>query len=81
MTCSKAIKSALQPKNHSLLGPAQTRCGVHYALQDWLQFEFRAADDAEYFGCCRLLLQNSASSPVRCCSASNNRTFSIAMTA
>ena len=41
----------------------------------------RIADDFQHFGGCGLLFQASESSRVRCCSASNSRAFSIAITA
>jgi hypothetical protein len=43
---------------------AETRCGVDHALQDRVQVELGAADDAQQLGRCSLLL-HSVSSRVR----------------
>ena len=64
-----------------LLGAAEPRRGVHDTLQDGLQLELGSADDAKYLRRRGLLLQRFGEFAVRCCSASNSRAFSMAMTA
>jgi hypothetical protein len=53
----KSICPFLLPIDHSLFGAAESHCGVHDALQDRLQLEIGATDDAEDLGRRRLLLQ------------------------
>ena len=57
MAGDKSICPFLLPIDHSLFGAAESHCGVHDALQDRLQLEIGATDDAEDLGRRRLLLQ------------------------
>ena len=52
----KSVCPILLSIDHSLFGAAELHRGSHDALQDRLQLEIGATDDAEDFGCCRLLL-------------------------
>ena len=53
----KSIGPLLLPIDHSLFGAAESHRGVHNALQDGLQLEIGATDDAEDLGSRSLLLQ------------------------
>ena len=56
----KSICPLFLPIDHSLFGAAESHCGVHDALEDRLQLEMGATDDAEDLGRRRLLLQRLA---------------------
>jgi hypothetical protein len=56
----KSICPMLLPIDHSLFGAAEPHSGFHDALQDRLQLEIGAADDAQNFGRCPLLLSRRA---------------------
>src|SRR6516225_9777506 len=63
--------------HESELGFANPNCVCQHGLEYGLQLAGRRADDAQHVGCC----SDSVNSRVRCCSASNSRTFSMAITA
>ena len=60
MAGSKSICPILLSIDHSLFGAAKLHRGFHDALQDGLQLEIGATDDAEDFGRCRMLLSRVA---------------------
>src|SRR5215510_15430047 len=43
-----------------VINPTHPRCTLDDRLEDWLHVRRRAADDAEDFGCCGLMLQRFA---------------------
>ena len=65
----------------SKLGVADADGFLQHGCKHRLKIAGRAADDLEHLRRRCLLLQGSVRSRVRCCSASNSRTFSMAMTA
>ena len=60
MAGRKSIFPVLLSIDHSLFGAAELHRGSHDALQERLQLEIGATDDAEDFGRCRLLLSRVA---------------------
>jgi hypothetical protein len=63
------------------LGLADAHGVCQHSLEHRFQLTGRTADDAEDLGARGLCSSACESSRVRCCSASNSRTFSIAITA
>ena len=79
MTCNVGIGVSFRTMDGGAIGLAKPRRRLDQRIEHRLQIESRAADDLEHVGGGGLLLQQLRSR-VRCTS-SNNRTFSIAMTA
>ena len=73
-------RSPLGPQDRGHFGFAQLRRRFDQRVEHRLQVEGRAADDLEHVGGGGLLLQDSQIS-VRACTSSNNRMFSMAITA
>ena len=80
----------MSPRNHNvpfaesqrhIIDPANPRGALDDCIEHRLHVRRRAADDAEHFRGCRLMLQRLAQFRVAFLSSLNNRTFSIAMTA
>ena len=72
---------ALAESQHNVINPTNPGGALDDGVQDRLHVGRRAADDAEHFGRCGLMLQGLRNSALRSCSSLNSRTFSMAITA
>ena len=79
---SNEVQSIVLPAiNISKLRVAEPDSVLQHGLEHRLEIARGPTDDLEHLRRRRLLLQRFGEFRVRCCSASNSRTFSIAMTA
>ena len=77
--CAKCIP--FPQEQIAKFGAAKAHGFLQHGRKDRLKIAGRSGNNLEHFGGRGLLLQRGSCSAVRCFSASNNRTFSIAITA
>ena len=53
----ESIDALVDPENGSYFSTAEPSCSIDHALQDWIEVELGAADDAQYLGRRGLLFQ------------------------